>query len=89
MKRTLTLTVVDLPADVAGVIREKLELAAQVRPIDDRWRDVAAGLLMHAFPGCWVHRGGHHIALHAQGPMRAGTMESTPCMGRIVEGRGA
>lgn len=87
MNRKLTLQIVDAPADLAAPVRAALEQAAAVRPLDDHWRDKARNILQAAFPACWVHRGGHHVALHGHGPMRAGTMESTPCLARIIEAR--
>lgn len=87
MRKKLTLKVKDTRAEQVPAVIEALALAAQVRPLDDFWRDRAAAILLQAFPGghAWVHKGGHHVALHGAGPMLAGCMESTPCVGRIVE----
>lgn len=87
-KTQLTLKVVDLATDHPAV-SAALAQAATVRPLDDHWRDKAAKVLLAEFPGAWVHRGGHHIALHVPGPMPLGCMESTPCLARIVESREA
>ena len=83
MKTKLTLKIVDVAADLDAMHGEALEAGAAVRPLDDHWRDKAAKILRTAFPATWVHRGGHHIAFHAQGPMPFGCMESTPCLARM------
>lgn len=83
----LTLQIEYASHDIVGPLVEKLNEAAAVRPLDDHWRDKACAILIAAFPACWVHRGGHHIALHGQGPMRPGCLESTPCLARLVEAR--
>lgn len=87
MKNTLTLQIVDRAAVLDADHLAALEQAAAVRPLDDYWRDKARAILLAAFPATWVHCGGHHIAFHAQGPMPAGCMESTPCLARIVEAK--
>ena len=87
MNTKLTLKIVDVAADLDAVHGEALEAAAAVRPLDDRWRDKAAAILLAAFPAMGVYCGGHHVAFHAPGPMPFGCMESTPCLARIVEAR--
>ena len=81
------LAVVDVPSTVSEEIAWALATASQQRNLGDVWRHSAAAILIAAFPMCYVHVGGHHIALHAPGPMHFGAIETGPCMGRIVETR--
>lgn len=88
MNTKLTLSIVDLAADAPQIVVEALRTAAAVRPLDHNWRDKAAAILRYVFPeSSWIYRGGHHVALHSAGPMQFGTMESTPCVARIIEAR--
>lgn len=85
------LAVVDAPPNLAEGLTLLLDGTAKKYAAEahtDHWRGKAASALIHLLPMCYVHVGGHHIALHAPGPMHVGTIETGPCLGRIVETRG-
>ena len=85
------LAVVDFPPNLAAGLNLLLDATAKKYAPEahtDHWRRKAASALIFLLPMCRVHVGGHHIALHAPGPVMEGAMGEGPCMARIVETRG-